>query len=93
MEPIVRSIEEAEVVIQSLNARIQALERYVVDHEQRFDTLQTPLIKRVWFWVDGWPWHDLNAPRRAWRPWHGTCSGCERRRQRLLALLRWLTGR
>lgn len=38
-------------------------------HDDRFDTLNTPLWKRVLFRLDGWgPWHTLrDAPR--WRPW------------------------
>lgn len=55
----------------SLNAKVENLERVVSDHAQRFDTLQTPLWKRVWFRIDGWPGQrDLNADRRRWRPWH-----------------------
>ena len=69
MEPQVRSIDQAEVVIQGLHARLEALEKYVIDHEQRFDTLQTPFWKRVWFKIDGWPWYDLNGVQ-ARRPWH-----------------------
>jgi len=67
--PRVRSIEEAEVVIQSLYARQEILENLVSDHAQRFDTLQTPFWKRIWFWINGWPWHDLNGMQSA-RPWH-----------------------
>jgi len=62
--------EECRVLHESVIARVRELERTVSDHEQRFDTLQTPFWKRVLFWLDGWPWHDLNAERRAWRPWH-----------------------
>jgi hypothetical protein len=54
-----------------LNCKVEQLEQIVSDHAQRFDTLQTPLWKRVWFRIDGWPGQrDLNAERRAWRPWH-----------------------
>lgn len=67
----VRSIEEAEVHVRSLTVRVEELEREVRDHAQRFDTLQTPLWKRVLFRLDGWPGQcDLNAPERAARPWH-----------------------
>jgi hypothetical protein len=65
----VRSLEEAEVHIASLNARIGHLENRVTDHTKRFDTLQTWFWKRVWFAIDGWPWHDLNGRQRP-RPWH-----------------------
>lgn len=42
----------------------------VRDHEQRFDTLQTPLWKRLLFRLDGWPGqNNLNAQQPAWRPW------------------------
>lgn len=67
----VRSLEEAEAHIASLTIRVDELELEVRDHAQRFDTLQTPLWKRVWFRIDGWPGQsDLNAARRARRPWH-----------------------
>lgn len=62
--------EECRLIHESAKVRIERLERMVVDHEQRFDTLQTPWWKRVWFWIDGWPWHDLNGVQRR-RPWHG----------------------
>jgi hypothetical protein len=66
----VRSLGEAEAHIVSLLARVQELERMVSDHAQRFDTLQTPLWKRVLFRLDGWPGQrDLNGVR-SWRPWH-----------------------
>jgi hypothetical protein len=57
--------------IASLKTNVDQLWQLVRDHEQRFDTLQTPLWKRVWFRIDGWPGQcDLNASGRAWRPWH-----------------------
>lgn len=69
MELRVRSVEEAELIIQVLYRQVEDLERLVRDHAQRFDTLQTPWWKRVWFWIDGWPWHDLNGVQTR-RPWH-----------------------
>jgi hypothetical protein len=69
--PRVRTLDEAEIHVASLTARILELERLVSDHAQRFDTLQTPWWRRLWFAIDGWPWYDLNAPGRAWRPWRG----------------------
>ncbi len=52
-----------------LAGRIEALEKLTIDHAQRFDTLQTPFWKRWWFWLQGWPWYDLNGERtRRW--WH-----------------------
>jgi hypothetical protein len=57
--------------VRSLVVKVEELERIVSDHSQRFDTLQSPLWKHVWFCIDGWPGlRDLNASRRAWRPWH-----------------------
>lgn len=67
--PRVRSLEEAEVVIQSLYARQAIVEELARDHAQRFDTLQTPWWRRVWFAIDGWPWYDLNGTQKR-RPWH-----------------------
>lgn len=61
--------DECRVIHESDRARIEALEREVRDHTQRFDTLQTPWWKRLWFWIDGYPWYDLNGvQRRRW--WH-----------------------
>lgn len=66
----VRSLGEAEQHIASLAFRVAELERTVNDHEQRFDTLQTSLWKRMLFRLDGWPGQrDLNAEAPAWRPW------------------------
>jgi hypothetical protein len=70
-DPQVQSLEEAQVHIASLSARLDEVERLLVDHSHRFDTLQSGWLKRLWFRIDGWPGHrDLNAERRAWRPWH-----------------------
>lgn len=69
----VRSLEEAQLHIDSLTVRVTELERSNRDLTQRFDTLQTPLWKRALFRLDGWPGiRDLNAtgPRsRPWRRW------------------------
>ncbi len=60
---------EAEIASLTVNDQQQADRiRYL---EKCLDTLQSPWWKRVWFRIDGWPGQrDLNAPRRAWRPWH-----------------------
>ena len=68
MSERVYASEEEKVILDSWTTRIDALERLVSDHEQRFDTLQTPFWKRMWFWVQGWPWHDLNGEKKR-RPW------------------------
>lgn len=60
-----------EAEIANLKANLLQVQRDVSDHAQRFETLQTPFWKRLLFWLDGWPWHDLNASARHWRPWHG----------------------
>lgn len=55
----------------ALDARLTHIERVVIDMQQKFETLETPLWKRVLFRLDGWPGQtDLNAAGRAWRPWH-----------------------
>jgi len=64
-------VELDQQLLLSLNTKVELLERVVSDHSQRLDTLQTPLWKRLWFRVDGWPGRrDLNAQGRARRPWH-----------------------
>lgn len=58
-------------LLKSLTVNMEQLNLKVSDINQRLDTLQTPLWKRVWFRIDGWPGqNNLNAERRAWRPWH-----------------------
>jgi hypothetical protein len=61
--------EETMRLYDSVQTRMNQLEQAVIDHEQRFDTLQTPWWKRIWFWIDGWPWYDLNGAQKR-RPWH-----------------------
>jgi hypothetical protein len=62
--------EEGRLRDDSQDARIKELERKVSDMDQRFDTLQTPLLRRIWFRIDGWPGQrNLNAEKPAWRPW------------------------
>lgn len=61
--------QESIRLIAEMQTQFDTLARQVMDHEQRFDTLQTPWWKRVWFWIDGWPWHDLNGTQKR-RPWH-----------------------
>jgi hypothetical protein len=66
----VRSLDEAEQHITSLTARQTQLEDIVFEHSRRFDTLETPLWKRVWFRIDGWPGQsNLGCKKPRWRPW------------------------
>lgn len=65
----VESLDEAAAHIASLAARVYWAEVALRDHAQRWDTLQTPWWKRIWFWIDGWPWYDLNGVQVR-RPWH-----------------------
>ena len=65
-------LSDLEQKVESLRVNIHdqgQLWSTVRDHAQRFDTLQTPWWRRIVFWFDGWPWHDLNGVRRH-RPWH-----------------------
>ena len=61
--------EECKLIHKSTTQRLEQLENVVADHRQRFDTLQTPWWKRVWFWLQGWPWYDLNGVQQH-RPWY-----------------------
>jgi hypothetical protein len=63
------SSDETRLVLDSFRVRLDELERIVSDHAQRFDTLETWWWRRVWFAIDGWPWHDLNGTQRR-RFWH-----------------------
>ena len=70
MKRPVYASDEGRLRDDSQDVRIAELERLVSDHDQRFDTLQTPLIRRLLFRIDGWPGQrDLNAEAPAWRPW------------------------
>jgi hypothetical protein len=63
--------DECRVIHESDRARLDELERIVSDHAQRFDTLQTNYLRRLWWAVRwGWPLTDLNAERPNWRPWN-----------------------
>ena len=69
--PLDAASVEAELASLKLNVDLLAARcRHL---EKCLDTLQTPLWRRVWFRIDGWPGQrNLNADRRAWRPWHGS---------------------
>lgn len=58
-----------EQIVESLRVNVHQLKLDSRDHAERFDTLQTPWWKRLAFWIDGWPWYDLNGTQRR-RPWH-----------------------
>lgn len=64
-----RDPDSVDAEIDSLIGNHVQLERRVRDMEKKFDTLETPLPRRAWFRVQGWPGRrDLNASRPAWRP-------------------------
>lgn len=65
-----RSVESLELEVDSLKVRVDELERLVRDHDERFDTLQTSLPRRLLFRLDGWPGQRNLNGRRSWRPWH-----------------------
>jgi hypothetical protein len=70
----VKSVEtrvaSLELLDEARAAAISALAARVRTLEKMLDTKATPLWKRVWFRIDGWPaWYHV-AARRAWRPWH-----------------------
>jgi hypothetical protein len=66
-----RDPDSVDAEIDSLKSNHESLERRVRDMESKFDTLETPLWKRAWFRVDGWPGQrNLNAAGRSRRPWH-----------------------
>lgn len=66
-----RDSDSINAELDSLIVNDEQLAGRVRDLEKRFDTLQSPWWKRLWFRIDGWPGiRDLNADRRAWRPWH-----------------------
>ena len=69
MDRPVYASDESLMLYQSVQRRLDALEKAASDCSQRWDTEQTPWFRRVWFWIDGWPWYDRNGAQRR-RPWH-----------------------
>lgn len=70
MDERVRSCEEAEQHIRSLTARVDQYEDIIFQMTRKFDTLETPLWKRIWFRIDGFPGQsDLDRDEPQWRPW------------------------
>jgi hypothetical protein len=64
-------MSDRDAEIDSLMVNVDQLWGELRDVQKRLDTLQTPLWKRLWFRIDGWPgMKNLNADKRAWRPWH-----------------------
>lgn len=59
-----------EAEVESLKINQALLWEAVRDMQKRFDTLQTPMWKRIWFRIDGWPGvRDLNGKQKQ-RFWH-----------------------
>jgi hypothetical protein len=66
----VTSLEEAAQHLESFRARVDQLEDMVFEHNRKFEVLQTPLWKRIWFRIDGWPGQsNLGCKKPHWRPW------------------------
>jgi len=64
------SPESMEVEIASLKVNMEQTQHRVRHLEKCLDTLQTPLWKRIWFRIDGWPGQKNLNGTRARRPWH-----------------------
>jgi hypothetical protein len=60
---------DAQIV--SLWANVNQLAARVRHLEKMMNTRATPMYKRIWFRIDGWPSWTVVASKRAWRPWHG----------------------
>lgn len=64
-----RDHDSIDAEIESLWVNVRQLHHRVHREEEVTDTfIETPLWKRLLFWLDGWPSHHL-AERPAWRPW------------------------
>ncbi len=64
----VRSVTDAEAVLNSHLVRLQQLEAKVRHLEKLEDVMDTSLPKRLLFAFDGWPLFRVVA-RPQWRPW------------------------
>lgn len=67
--PRVRSWDEAEQHVASLQARLLEVERRLRLVEKPLDTRATPLWRRIVFRIDGWPSWPFVVARPRWRPW------------------------
>lgn len=56
--------------VDSLWVNMQQLQQRIRQLEKMMDTRATPLWRRVWFRIDGWPSWTTVAEKRSWRPWH-----------------------
>ena len=63
------TFKNAAPVIQCHEAQIIELRRQLRHIEKMFDTLNTPLWKRILFRLDGWPRWTVVTDKPAWRPW------------------------
>ena len=66
----VKSLDEAQLHIESLTVRKDELERRLRLVEKKLDTRDAAWPRRLWWWIDGWPRWTIVATKRAWRPWH-----------------------
>jgi len=65
-----KSLEEAEMHLDSLNNNVHQLRQYVKRLDKEGETFwRTPLWKRIVFALDGWSWHQIQT-KPQWRPWH-----------------------
>lgn len=55
--------------IESLTVNLTQAQREIRILQKQVETLWTPLWKRVWFRINGWPWYEV-VERPKPRPWH-----------------------
>ena len=69
-----QGLQRLVVRVERLEAQHQAdlisLVGRIEEIESVLSTLGTPLWKRFWFRVNGWPAWYINAPEPKHRPWH-----------------------
>lgn len=72
MYPQVESLEEARAHIACLIEENANLGRRVSDLEAEMDMVfHTPAWKRLWFLLNGWPYHRVvEQHEQQWRMWH-----------------------
>lgn len=52
-----------------MRTQLDRIDAQVQDHRDKFDTLETPLWKRLWFRAQRWPGQrDLNAVQPGYLP-------------------------
>lgn len=55
--------------IDVLKRQMKSLREQVHMHEEWLDTVNSPIYKRIWFWLQGYKYHTLGRWYNKSKPW------------------------